>query len=125
MNFLWKWLKKNRRLGYRMPSALSCTIRSLRSQEGMDITVFELSEKGIAFSLRTQSFSIGESVELVFHNIVGRCLFFSGTIVSQKIYHTETIEDLKHAVYRFSVHLDQIIPNDVLKEISVSSQESC
>ncbi|MBL7545200.1 MAG: hypothetical protein JNL11_15385 [Bdellovibrionaceae bacterium] len=115
-----------RRKSNRKKATITCFIRSLNKQisDIANVDVFEISEQGLAFNIREQLFTIDERVEVTVINSASDKSVRTGTIKSQHIYYNDKAQSLKYAVYRFSVYLDQRLPNDFISNLEIDKNRN-
>lgn len=65
----------------------------------------DISASGLGFYFKNSWFDVGEKVE-VYLEKDSKALTTKGHIASQRIYYPENSNDLKNAIFRYSVHFE-------------------
>lgn len=71
----------------------------------------------MAFAIKGACFDVGESVSIKFQHGLSPELSCDGEIMSQVIYYPGKTEDMKHAVFRFSVSFKGSLAPSVFIEL--------
>jgi hypothetical protein len=90
-------------------SDVSCSIIRSKFQTSFSVTVLDVSTRGMAFAVKNEKFEVGDEIQVHFRNGEGKQFSSGGKILSQHIFYSGESEDLKHAIFRFSVQLDSEI----------------
>jgi hypothetical protein len=114
-----KFLKSESRSSDRYPVSkyTQCFLNSSRNEKNVPAYLSDISDSGIAFIFKQPWFDINDSIEIILLRD-SKSTALKGTIVSQRIFYPNGNQDLKQALYRYSMKFESPLSAELVQRFS-------
>lgn len=98
-------------------ASTQCLVLSPKFPEKLPVYLGDISTSGLSFFSKNPWFQMDDGIEILLLNDA-RFVELKGPIVSQKIFYPHGSEDLKHAIYRYSMRFSNALSQEWVERFS-------
>jgi hypothetical protein len=105
-------------------SLLECRVVCFQNQKSLQVQMLDISRTGMAFATKEATLEVGQSVRIFIYLPGDDAFDLEGLMVSQFIFYPPKTEDLKYAVFRFSVRFETEMNEKMFNKVKRSVQQN-